>query len=49
AVVEEYNGKLKQFPDLLIANKFNFSDREYFKLDEEEAEQVKKMPKVDFS
>ncbi len=49
AVVEEYNGKLKQFPDLLVANHFSFGDRDYFKLDDAEVQEVKKMPKVDFS
>ncbi|MEA2028516.1 MAG: LemA family protein, partial [Campylobacterota bacterium] len=47
AVVEEYNAKLRQFPDLIIAYKFNFISREYFKLEEAEATQVKKMPKID--
>lgn len=47
AVAEEYNAKLHQFPDLLIANKFNFQSREYFRLDESEADEVKKMPKID--
>jgi len=47
AVVEEYNAKLRQFPDLIIANQFNFASKEYFKLEEGEAEQVKKMPKID--
>jgi LemA protein len=47
AVVEEYNAKLLQFPDLIIANKFNFQNREYFRLDESEEESVKKMPKID--
>jgi len=47
AVVEEYNAKLQQFPDLLIANKFQFTNREYFRLDESEEASVKEMPKID--
>jgi len=47
AVVEEYNAKLLQFPDLLIANKFNFTQREYFKLDDAEVAEIQKMPKID--
>jgi LemA protein len=47
AVVREYNAKLKTFPDVLIAQKYNFRPRDYFELDEAEAETAKKMPKID--
>ncbi|AKF24888.1 membrane protein [Sulfurovum lithotrophicum] len=47
AIVRDYNAKLESFPDLFVAQKFNFKPREYFQLDESEAEAVKKMPKID--
>jgi len=47
AIVRDYNAKLESFPDLFIAQKFNFTPRDYFELDESEAESVKKMPKID--
>jgi len=47
AVVRDYNAKLESFPDLIVAQKFNFTPREYFELDESEAEEVRKMPKID--
>ena len=47
AIVRDYNAKLESFPDLFVARKFNFTSREYFKLDASEAEAVKKMPKID--
>lgn len=47
AIVRDYNAKLESFPDLFIAQKFNFTPRNYFELDESEAESVKKMPKID--
>ncbi len=48
AIVRDYNAKLESFPDLFVAQKFNFTSRDYFELDESEAEAVKKMPKIDF-
>ena len=47
AIVRDYNAKVHSFPDLFIAQKYNFTEREYFELDEAEAEAVKKMPKID--
>jgi len=47
AIVRDYNAKLESFPDLFVAQKFNFKPRDYFELDESEAESVKKMPKID--
>lgn len=47
AIVRDYNAKLESFPDLFVARKFNFTSREYFQLDYNEAEAVKKMPKVE--
>ncbi len=47
AIVRDYNAKLESFPDLFVAQKFNFKPRNYFELDESEAESVKKMPKID--
>jgi LemA protein len=47
AIVRDYNAKIESFPDLFIAQKYNFTKRDYFELDESEAEEVKKMPKID--
>lgn len=44
AVVRDYNAKLKSFPDLLVANRFAFEERDYFELDEPAA---RSMPKID--
>jgi LemA protein len=46
AVVRDYNAKLESFPDLIIAQKFDFKPREYFELEESEAKEVRKMPKI---
>jgi len=48
AIVRDYNAKTESFPDIFIAQKFNFTKREYFELDESEAQTAKKMPKIDF-
>ncbi len=48
AIVRDYNAKTESFPDLIVAKKFQFTAREYFELDESEAAQAKKMPKIDF-
>jgi LemA protein len=48
AIVRDYNAKIESFPDLFVAQKFNFTARNYFELDQSEAEAVKKMPKIDF-
>ncbi|MCF6243760.1 MAG: LemA family protein [Sulfurovum sp.] len=47
AIVRDYNAKLESFPDLFVAQKFNFTGREYFELDASEADAAKKMPKID--
>jgi len=47
AIVRDYNAKLESFPDLFVARKFNFKPRDYFELDEAEADAVNKMPKID--
>jgi LemA protein len=47
AIVRDYNAKVESFPDLFIAQKFNFTARDYFELEESEAEAAKKMPKID--
>jgi len=46
AIVRDYNTKVLSFPDILVAQKFNFTSRSYFELDDNEAEAVKKMPKI---
>jgi LemA protein len=48
AIVRDYNAKIESFPDLIVAQKFNFTPREYFELDASEAEAVKRMPKISF-
>ena len=47
AIVRDYNAKCESFPDLFVAQKFNFTAREYFELEENEAETATKMPKID--
>jgi LemA protein len=47
AIVRDYNTKLHSFPDLIVAQKFNFEPRDYFELDDDEAAAAKKMPKID--
>jgi len=47
AIVRDYNARLESFPDIFIAQKFDFTSRDYFELEESEAEAVKKMPKID--
>jgi len=47
AIVRDYNAKTESFPDLFVAQKFNFTARNYFELDESEADAVKQMPKID--
>jgi len=47
AIVRDNNAKIDSFPDLIIAQKFNFTKRDYFELDKSEIDAVKKMPKID--
>jgi len=47
AIVRDYNAKTESFPDIFIAQKYNFTAREYFQIDVSEADAVKKMPKID--
>ena len=47
AIVRDYNAKVESFPDLFVAQKFNYTKRDYFELEENEAEAAKKMPKID--
>ena len=44
AVVRDYNTKCKSVPTNIIANAFNFNEREYFEMDEGE----RAAPKVEF-
>ena len=46
ATVRDYNAKIESFPDLYIAQKFNFEPYEYFEVDEAIEKDVYKMPKV---
>uniref|UniRef100_UPI0025E78EE9 LemA family protein n=1 Tax=Nitratifractor sp. TaxID=2268144 RepID=UPI0025E78EE9 len=48
AVVRDYNTHLESFPDLLIAQKFDFRPKDFFELDESEKATVKTMPKIQF-
>lgn len=47
AIVRDYNAKTESFPDLFIAQKYNFEKRDYFELEADEAAAAKKMPKID--
>lgn len=47
AIVRDYNYRLEAFPDLYIAQKFNYTGRDYFELDASEAQAATKMPKID--
>ena len=47
AIVRDYNAKVESFPDLFVAQKFNFTARNYFELAESEAQAANKMPKID--
>ena len=47
AIVRDYNAKTESFPDLIIAQKYNFTARNYFELESSEADAVQKMPKID--
>jgi len=49
AVVRDYNTRIESFPDLLIARQFGFTPRDFFELDEIEAQSISKMPQVDLS
>ena len=48
AIVRDYNAKIDSFPDLYIARKYNFTVRDYFELDENEAAMARKMPEIKF-
>jgi len=43
AVVRDFNAMTKSFPDLFVAQKFNFQEREYFEIDDPSH---KEMPKL---
>ena len=47
AIVRDYNAKTESFPDLFVAQKLNYTKRDYFELDASEAEAANKMPKID--
>ncbi len=44
----EYNTAAQQFPAVIVANMFGFSQEEFFELDEAEAAAVQKAPEVKF-
>ena len=46
--VLDYNNMVNQVPSNVIAGMFGFKDEEYFKVDAEEAKDIKKAPKVKF-
>ena len=48
ATVRDYNAKIESFPEIYIAQKFNFEPYEYFEVDKDIEADVYKMPKVDF-
>lgn len=46
--VQEYNSSIQQFPAVLFAGMFGFSERQFFDLDEGERAAVNKAPQVKF-
>jgi len=46
--VRDLNIGIESFPQNVIANSFKFTKKEFFELDEAEAEAAKEAPKVDF-
>jgi len=46
ASVREYDTKVQMFPSNLIAQKFGFRELPYFELEDNEREEVSKMPKI---
>lgn len=46
AIVRDYNYRLESFPDLLIANRFNYISCEYFSLTVHEVDTANSMPKI---
>lgn len=44
----DLNIKVKTFPTNIFANMLGFKEREFFEVDEAEAEEVKKVPKAEF-
>ena len=48
AIVRDYNAKIESFPDMLIAQRFEFTPREYFELQESEKQSVQDMPDIKF-
>jgi len=47
AVIRDYNTKISSFPDVIIANKYNFNELPYFELEDSEKDEVYKTPKVE--
>ena len=48
AVVRDYNTRIESFPDNLIAQKYHFTPKDFFELEESERAAVKKMPEIKF-
>ncbi len=48
ATVRDYNAKIESFPDIYIAQKFNFEPYQYFEVDKSIEADVYKMPEVKF-
>jgi LemA protein len=50
AGVKEFNAKVKLFPTIIINNLLlHFKEREYYKVDDDEAKRIDKAPNVNFS
>ena len=47
-MVNQFNEATKVFPSNIVASMFNFSEMDFFELDEAEAAAVKEVPKVQF-
>ena len=48
ATVRDYNAKIESFPDIYIAQKFDFEPYQYFEVDKSIETDVYKMPEVKF-
>ena len=48
SATSEYNTSIQQFPSVILARMFNFSEEDFFELSSEEKEAVQKTPSVSF-
>ena len=46
AVIRDYNTAIEVFPNVIIANKFNFQRLPFFEVEESESEEIHKAPRI---